>query len=56
MFLENGLKNCQKGYRVYFTIRERKLLLLLLNGGGKKTQEKDIKIAIKLKNVLKGEI
>lgn len=36
-----------KGYRVYFTNRENKIILLLI-GGNKATQEKDIKKAKEL--------
>ncbi|WP_278540400.1 type II toxin-antitoxin system RelE/ParE family toxin [Oxalobacter formigenes] len=35
------------GYRVYYTIRDRRIVFLL-NGGDKSTQQTDIKRAIKL--------
>jgi len=35
------------GYRVYFTKRGRELIVLLA-GGGKSTQQKDIRIALRL--------
>ena len=35
------------GYRVYYTLRGRRLLLLLL-GGDKSTQQKDIETAVRL--------
>ena len=35
------------GYRVYYTIRDR-MLIVLLAGGDKRTQEADIKIALRL--------
>lgn len=35
------------GYRLYFTIREQRIVILLA-GGAKKTQTKDIKLAKKL--------
>ena len=37
------------GYRVYFTIRERRIVFLL-NGGNKSSQQADIKRAVKLSN------
>lgn len=35
------------GYRVYYTISER-TIIILLTGGNKKSQAKDIKIALRL--------
>jgi putative addiction module killer protein len=35
------------GYRVYYTIRDR-MLIVLLAGGDKRTQEADMKIALRL--------
>ncbi|MEW6714278.1 MAG: type II toxin-antitoxin system RelE/ParE family toxin [Nitrospirota bacterium] len=42
------------GYRVYFAQRARELVLLLA-GGDKRSQEADIKTAIKLLRILKEE-
>ena len=42
----------QKGYRVYYTIINRKIVLLLLCGGHKDSQENDIKRAKKIKKLL----
>jgi len=39
--------NCGPGYRLYYTIREKKIIFLLC-GGNKKTQQADIKLAKKL--------
>lgn len=46
--------NYQKGYRVYYTIKNKKLVLLLLCGGDKKSQKDDIKRAKKIKKELEG--
>ena len=47
----------QKGYRVYFTILNNKEVLLLLAGGTKggnqKQQQKDIALAIEIRDYLK---
>ena len=45
--------NYQKGYRVYYTLLQSKTTLLLLIGGDKKSQNKDIPLAIKLIELLK---
>ncbi|MEE8057193.1 MAG: type II toxin-antitoxin system RelE/ParE family toxin [Pseudomonadales bacterium] len=42
-----------KGYRVYFTIRDRRLIILL-NGGDKSSQQRDIRRAKKILNELEG--
>lgn len=42
------------GYRVYYTIRNQRLLLLLI-GGDKSTQQKDIAMAVRLANNLKDQ-
>jgi putative addiction module killer protein len=39
--------DCGPGYRVYFTRRGRKIIVLLA-GGDKKTQARDIRIALRL--------
>ena len=39
--------DCGRGYRVYFTRRDR-LVILLLCGGDKRTQDADIKRAIEI--------
>lgn len=44
--------NYQKGYRLYFIELKNKNTLLLLAGGDKKSQSKDIKLAVKLKELL----
>lgn len=53
--LRNGIReiriNYKKGYRVYYTILNGNCLLLLLVGGDKKSQEKDIVKAIKIKEI-----
>lgn len=41
------------GYRIYYTI-ENDTIVLLINGGDKKSQSKDIKIALSIINKLKG--
>lgn len=41
-----------KGYRVYYTIRQQKIILLLC-GGEKSTQDEDIKKAIKIAEQIK---
>ena len=41
-----------KGYRVYYTIRQQKIILLLC-GGDKSTQQEDIKKAIKMAERIK---
>ena len=41
-----------KGYRVYYTIRQQKIILLLC-GGEKSTQDEDIKKAIKIAERIK---
>ncbi len=52
----NGIKELRidygKGYRIYFTEKD-KVVVLLLMGGDKSTQRKDIEKAIKLRNKLK---
>ena len=45
--------NFGSGYRVYYTI-ENSIIVLLINGGDKKSQIKDIKIAMSIINKLKG--
>ena len=49
--------NFQKGYRIYFTILNNKEILLLLAGGTKggnqKQQQKDIALAIEIRDYLK---
>jgi len=35
------------GYRIYFTMRERQIVILLV-GGDKRTQARDIRVAIEL--------
>lgn len=40
-----------KGYRVYYTIRDKRVVFLLC-GGDKSSQNKDINLAIKLKGEL----
>ncbi|MDR3257045.1 MAG: type II toxin-antitoxin system RelE/ParE family toxin [Endomicrobium sp.] len=47
--------NYQKGYRVYYMLLENKTILLLLIGGNKKSQNKDINLAIKLNELLKAK-
>ena len=47
--------NYQKGYRVYFTFMQGRLIMLLLCGGDKKTQPYDIKQAIAIKKYLEGK-
>jgi putative addiction module killer protein len=48
----------QKGCRVYFIILKNRTILFLLVGGDKKSQKKDIKLAIEMKEFfkVKGEI
>lgn len=41
------------GYRIYYTI-ENDIIILLINGGDKKSQTKDIKLALKIVTELKG--
>lgn len=54
--LHNGVSEMKidigKGYRVYFTIRQQKIIFLLL-GGNKSTQQEDIKKAVKLAEQIK---
>ena len=54
--LRNGVSEMKidigKGYRVYYTIRQQKIILLLL-GGDKSTQDEDIKKAIKIAEQIK---
>ncbi|MBQ9683680.1 MAG: type II toxin-antitoxin system RelE/ParE family toxin [Neisseriaceae bacterium] len=54
--LRNGVSEMKidigKGYRVYYTIRQQKIILLLL-GGDKSTQDEDIKKAIKMAERIK---
>ncbi|MDR1245006.1 MAG: type II toxin-antitoxin system RelE/ParE family toxin [Endomicrobium sp.] len=48
--------NYQKGYRIYYTLLRSKIILLLLIGGDKKSQNKDIKLAVKLNELLKAKV
>lgn len=54
--LRNGVSEMKidigKGYRVYYTIRQQKIILLLC-GGEKSTQDEDIKKAIKIAEQIK---
>lgn len=43
--------NIGKGYRVYYTIRQR-TIVFVLGGGDKTTQQKDIQTALKIKGEL----
>jgi putative addiction module killer protein len=43
--------DCGPGYRVYYLLRRRELVILLA-GGDKRTQVRDIKIAIRLAKYL----
>ena len=45
--------NFAKGYRVYFIVKDRKVVLLLA-GGNKSTQQKDIKKSKEIRNRLNG--
>ena len=45
--------NFGKGYRVYFIVKDRKVVLLLA-GGNKSTQHKDIKKSKEIRNRLNG--
>jgi putative addiction module killer protein len=51
--------NYQKGYRIYFTILDNKVILLLLSGGAKggnqKRQNEDIRFAKDIKKYLKSK-
>jgi putative addiction module killer protein len=42
------------GYRIYYTRKGERVLLLLV-GGDKRTQERDIELAIKLANAPRGD-
>lgn len=46
--------HCSSGYRVYFT-RMGNTVYLLLAGGNKTTQKRDIKAAIAMAKVLRGQ-
>ena len=46
--------HCGAGYRVYYKMLERKIIILLA-GGNKRTQSKDIKIALRLARSLSEE-
>ena len=41
------------GYRVYFTMRER-TIVILLGAGSKKTQQRDIRLAIEMADAFEG--